>query len=155
MKNNIEMALKTLGKTIGGYHSIYLHKSDTDKVISRLQSMLVGYVNLTDADSIKDKKAMEIIEALVDVLQQQAKLNNNSFDSACMATQALERSGLFTPKSIYLLKEDLEALSQLHSKYKSETEQLIEEGQIALKRNAELRLKNEELKFELALLKAS
>ncbi len=66
----------------------------------------------------------------------------------------MEKEGIFTPRNIYQIKEDLEAVSQLHTKFKKETNRLIEESVIATQRNAELRLENEDLKAEIACLKS-
>jgi len=145
MNNNIKVAVDALGKILGTHHELYLHKSESDKVIPRLQGMLTKYVDMVDSDSIKDKAGIELIEALVDVLSQQAKLNSKQANANYCASDALRREGLFTPKMMYQLKEDFEAISQLHTKFKAETEYLIEQGQISISRNAELRLENMEL----------
>jgi len=143
--NNIKVALDALNKTVGTHHELYLHQVESAAVLPRLQSMLTKYVDMLDSDSIKDRVGIELVEALVDVLTQQAKLNTQQSDANYGASNALKREGLFTPKMMYQLKEDFEAVSQLHTKFTTETSRLIEEGEIAVSRNAELRLENMEL----------
>ncbi len=161
--------LAELKGAISEHDELELTKAGTTQVVDRLNVMLDKYLtslyglNLdvkpvgcgTEADG-KDRKdlsrvklSMELIEGLVDVIGQQAKLNNTNKNVMYHSTMAFKREGLFSPKQMYQLKEDFEAVSLLHSRHKAETERLIEEASIATQRNAELRLENDDLKTRL------
>ena len=161
--------LAELKGAISAHDELELTKAGTTQVVDRLNVMLdkyltslyglnldvkpVGCGNEDDAKDRKDlsrvKLSMELIEGLVDVIGQQAKLNNTNKNVMYHSTMAFKREGLFSPKQMYQLKEDFEAVSLLHSRHKAETERLIEEGSIAATRNAELRLSLEDIKSDI------
>ena len=96
-----------------------------------------------------DVNVVRSVHSILTVLQSSLDNNTSMFTKLLEADYALNRESLFTPQMMYQLKEDFEAVSQLHSKYKKETERLIEQGQIAVQRNASLRLENEGLQLQI------
>jgi len=95
------------------------------------------------------KAGLQVFKHFGEVLLQIGEENSNDTAYAYHASLALRREGLFSPKQMYQLKEDFEAVSLLHSKHKKETERLLEEAAIATQRNAVLRLENDDLKARL------
>ncbi len=99
------------------------------------------------------QKALTLIDALTDVLSQVANTNSKLKEANYHARQALSKEGLFKPEMVYQMKEDFETISQLHTKHKRETESLIEQGCIATKRNAELKIQLLDREIEIKALK--
>ena len=100
------------------------------------------------------QSSLEVFNYLAEILTFLASENSCMKQSSRDALLALKQEGLFSPNSMYQLKEDFEALSLPHTKHKKETKYLIEQSAIATQRNAQLRVENDELKDELACLRA-
>ena len=166
----VEESLKELEQIGATYDGLYLNKADTHQVFPRLKIMLDTYLNSLDGlklvtkpisvgttvedrrdrkDLERAKNSMELIEALVDILTQQAKINREDSTIRYHTSMAMKQEGIFSPVMIYQLKEDFEAVSLLHTQFKAETNRLVEEGAIATSRNAELRLSLEDTESEL------
>jgi len=102
----------------------------------------------------QDINVVRSVHSILTVLQSSLNATNTSMYTRVLeADYALKREGLFTPQMMYQMKEDFEAVSLLHTKFKKETNRLVEEGQIATCRNAKLRLENEDLLAEIECLK--
>ena len=160
---SIKESLIELDTVFNDHDEIYLGATSPDNLFPSMNIMLnkylqsldglvldtpaMGYGTEQDAKNRKDleraKNSMTLIQSLVSVMVQQATLNRRLKNGNREASRALNKEGMFTPRMVYQIKEDIEAISLLHTNYKKETQRLIEEGQIAIKRNAELRLQLE------------
>ena len=166
----IEESLDELSQALGTGVYISLDKAvngGADATLAIIKRQLNTYLAsleglklvISDTGSAVDKIAldrakasMELTNSLTDVLNQLGKENKELGEANRHASQALRNEGMFSPKSLYRIKEDLEAVSQLHARFKKETKRLVEEGQIATRRNAELRLENERLQDRITCL---
>ncbi len=100
----------------------------------------------------KDHAVISSLYTMIKLVQSTLEVNERLSNAKFQASQALAREGLFSPAQMYQVREDLESVSLLHSRHKKETERLIEEGQIAVRRNAALRLENEKLQDKITCL---
>ncbi len=119
------------------------------------ESTLIKDLNTLIATTSGDMGSLSMfhktINDLLSVVVRSAEMSKRGELQHCK--QAMRQEGIFTPQMVYQIKEDLEAVSLMHTKFKKETNRLVEEGQIATCRNAKLRLENEDLLAEIECLK--
>ncbi len=128
--------MKTLDEMIAELQGMELKLYMSNEELRDLNKSLNVCIATNNVDVVR--ALYNMLKLVQDSVEDVTKLQLKTFH----ASEALLRKGMFTPANLYSIKEDLEAVSQLHSKYKAETERLIEEGQIAVQRNAKLRIEN-------------
>ncbi len=136
----VEESLEELTKSLAINNEICLRDVDFGGGKDTMQ-IINSYLHTYLADMSNTENSIQLVDALADIMRPLAVSNAKLSDANYAAGAALRQEGLFTPKMMYQIKEDLETVSQLHIKHKKETARLIEEGQIATRRNAELQIK--------------